>query len=480
MSIFLNYAIETAVRIARIDPIDGLRLVERPVEIPMARIGFQPNQQSRAYARSSASFRSGVLSPSRPLVSWFALIGVLLPFYLAIYVGGARFPPGRIIFFFLLIPALVTLFSGGRRAVLSDAFAIAAAAWMVFATSYSGSAAGTTSAIAQALEFLSAYLTGRAFFLERPAVESFVKALRIVTIAIVALALVDTASGQFMIHNTVAGFMNVEPLSPQYRNGIVRATATLDHPILLGCFCAFAAAIFLYAERSAVLRIIFVGIALLGCLLTLSSAPFQGFAVVLGAYAYDRILARFPLRWVVLIAGLGGVLLLAFLLTNNPVGWVIRNLTLDPFTGYWRVMIWEIATAQIAKFPITGLFEPFNNEILDSTVDSVWLVVSLRYGIPMAALLFLVNISTFWSNGKRKVRNSDPYMNQLRTGFTLVLATFMFLGFTVHFWNYMWLFWSLCIGIRASLREQSFHRFRARAAKQSTLHARLDRPTSMI
>jgi hypothetical protein len=31
----------------------------------------------------------------------------------------------------------------------------------------------------------------------------------------------------------------------------------------------------------------------------------------------------------------------------------------------------------------------------------------------------------------------------------------MFAGLTVDFWNYTWMFWGLCIGIRASLRELS-------------------------
>jgi len=41
----------------------------------------------------------------------------------------------------------------------------------------------------------------------------------------------------------------------------------------------------------------------------------------------------------------------------------------------------------------------------------------------------------------------------MATGFTMVLGMFMFVGLTVHFWNYMWISWGLCIGTRASVRE---------------------------
>ena len=46
-------------------------------------------------------------------------------------------------------------------------------------------------------------------------------------------------------------------------------------------------------------------------------------------------------------------------------------------------------------------------------------------------------------------------MKRMRTGFTMALTMMMFMGLTVHYWAYMWTFWGLCIGIRASLREQS-------------------------
>jgi hypothetical protein len=38
---------------------------------------------------------------------------------------------------------------------------------------------------------------------------------------------------------------------------------------------------------------------------------------------------------------------------------------------------------------------------------------------------------------------------------SLVIFLFMFIGLTVHFWNGMWMFWGLCIGIRVSLSEHS-------------------------
>jgi len=48
----------------------------------------------------------------------------------------------------------------------------------------------------------------------------------------------------------------------------------------------------------------------------------------------------------------------------------------------------------------------------------------------------------------------------------LLLLVFMFSGLTVHFWNYMWMFWGVCLGVRASLREMSMgHGLRVNATR---------------
>src|SRR6202023_578334 len=118
------------------------------------------------------------------------------------------------------------------------------------------------------------------------------------------------------------------------------------------------------------------------------------------------------------------------------------HFTFDPQTGFYRILIWDAATAQISQAPIAGAgFVLFGN-MLDRTVDSVWLVVGLRYGIPMIVLLILFNVSSFLPTARssiRRPRDLDP----LRTAFTLILLTFMFTGLTVHFWNFMWIFWGL-------------------------------------
>lgn len=407
---------------------------------------------SSALPRSAAPSPSASHSPS--FVGLMMLSGLLLPFYMAIYVGGAKFPPGRLIVLLLLVPALIKFCRRGGRLIAADLFVTVTMAWTVIAVMQQNGDNALTSTIAEALEFAGGYTVARAFFFGRPALESFIASLRIVTIALVVLALADLATNSFLTHDIVARIMGVAPPLPQYRTGgLIRATATLDHPILLGSYFVFAAAIFIYAEQTVVRRLFYVGLCLFGCILCQSSAPLQSFVIMLGVYAFDRTLTNYPWRWHLLAAAIAAFVLTAYIISNNPIGWIVSNLTFDPQTGYYRIMVWDVAMSFIGLSPIWGAFEPFHNDILDNTVDCVWLVLMLRFGFPIVALMILTNAATFWPRSTSR----DPYLNRMQTAFTLVLMTYMTsLGLTVHFWNYMWIFWGLCLGIRASLREESF------------------------
>jgi hypothetical protein len=117
-------------------------------------------------------------------------------------------------------------------------------------------------------------------------------------------------------------------------------------------------------------------------------------------------------------------------------------------------MIWDAALFYIGQAPLTGYaFELIHSDILDHSVDSVWLISALRYGTPMVVFLMLANLAAFWPTRKSRNRSPAP----MSTAFSIILAMFIFTGLTVHFWNFMWIFWGLCIGIRASLREYTLY-----------------------
>jgi hypothetical protein len=398
-----------------------------------------------------------VLPRANLSVALLALAGVLLPSEAQISLAdGARFTPGRVAATLLLFPALLALCQRGRRFISCDFLAFVTVAWMIVASLISVGESALSAAGGDALDFLGGYLIARGFFFGRPALDTFVRVLKVFAIIAIILAMADRISGRLIVHETIAAFVNASKWPETgLRDNVVRAASTFDHAILFGVFCALTAAILLYWEQSILRRSVAVSVCFLGCMLSQSSGALMAFLIALLAYAYDQSMKRYSWRWGAFWLVVGTLSFAAAMVSTNPLNWVISHLTLDPQTGYFRIMIWEAASAYIALSPVIGYaYQSLNNNILNS-VDSIWLLQVLRFGVPMFFLFFLTNIAALL-RGSRKTRSANNgHMDRMRTAFTLVILMFMFTGLTVDFWNYMWMFWGLCIGIRASLRELS-------------------------
>jgi hypothetical protein len=390
------------------------------------------------------------------LVAWLSLIGALLPSRELGINAGVNFTPGRICIILLFFPALLNLLSKSPRLTWSDFFAFATVAWILVAACYTkGAEALLSAAGGESLEFLGAYMVGRAFLWRPAALQNFVHVLKIVTIILVLFALADRISGRWIIENTLASLVHVVPAGANYRNGVIRATASLDHPILLGAFLSLASALFIYSKESAVSRGSCLVSTLFGCFLSLSSVSLMAWGMIVGAYLYDRLLSTISWRWGLFWAVMCSLACVVFMVTNAPLGWIITHLTLDPESGYFRYLIWDAALERIPESPYVGFaFSRLNDEILDTTVDSVWLVYALRFGVPMISFLFLTNVCAIWP-ARRTPNDLDDatFLIRMNTAFTIMLLIFMFIGLTVHYWNYMWIFWGLCLGIKVSLKQ---------------------------
>ncbi len=323
-----------------------------------------------------------------------------------------------------------------------------------------------SSASAEAIEFLGAYTIARAYTFESEALRQFIRVLKPIVLLVVLGAVVDFLFNQWLLRDIIASVIHSPPLRLVFRNDRLRAISTFDHPILLGAFCCIAAILFMYSQRG-YQRLLFLSTCVLGITLSQSSAPGLSFLIALTVRLYDWLLQKVSWRWYFLTLLILGWVALAMLLSNDPVAWIVGHLTLDPVSGYYRMQIWDAAASKIDESPLFGFgFQSLGSYILDYTVDSVWLVYALRFGLPMIALFFITNIATFVRN--RPQGNLNGHTEKMQTAFTLVLMTFALMGLTVHFWNFMWIFWGICVGIRASLRE---HSLMAARANRSSLHA---------
>jgi hypothetical protein len=415
---------------------------------------------------------SFVRGRANTLAAWLALTGLLIPAAeVQVYIGGAKFTVGRLGIMLLMIPALIALFQRGRRLQVPDFFACATAIWIIFAGTNAADSDSASSSVAEAIELCGGYLVARAFFFGPLALRAFISALKILTFTSILLGTADSISGRLIVHETFASLLQVTPIDAQYRDGALRAASTFDHAILFGAFCSFVGIILLYSERSVVRRALWVAFCFYGCVLSWSSSGLMSLFIGVSVYTYDRAMKRHPWRWRAFCGSAVLILTMFFVAANNPMGWIVSHLTLDPASGYFRIMIWDLAASKIAESPLIGFgVQRLDDAILDVTVDSVWLVMALRFGLPVVVLLILTSLTAMLPVGRASRGGADEhYVRELRTGFTLVLAMFMFVGLTVHYWNYLWIFWGICFGIRVSLNEYAVTSASRRAAHGSQM-----------
>ena len=94
---------------------------------------------------------------------------------------------------------------------------------------------------------------------------------------------------------------------------------------------------------------------------------------------------------------------------------------------------------------------------MSATIDSLWLVQAVRYGIPAALLLALscatTGISMRWN--LRKAVSLDPAISSMSLGIGTSIFILFFCAFSVHFWGFVWLLLAALLGMRAGLTEYS-------------------------
>jgi len=415
----------------------------------------QPILQSRS-SPAAVRLRSdagGFRRPS-PLPAWVLLTGVLLlPASLQVHLAGEGFKitPGRASILLLLLPAFGKLFQRGRHFISSELFMLLTCAWMI--GSQLPQSGLNASAIVEVIELGGGYLVARAYFFRRSELQEFMHVFKILTVVVISLSLLDTVSGTNVITE-----LFIPGAWRQYRGGIVRAQSTFEDAEHFGTFCCVAGSLFLYAETTRLRKLLWTGFSFLGCILALSSGPLLAFLIVVASFFYAESLKRYAWRWKAYQAIVALAVIAIYIFVPKPTSWIVSHLTLDPGTGYFRLYVFDYYYDMIAFKPILGW--GFADVIGDdeflgkTTLDNVWLVCAVRFGIPMIVLLLMANIGTFYRSAPRiKGGAADPYINSLGTGFTASIICFCVIGLTVHYWNAIWILWGVCLGVRAAIKE---------------------------
>ncbi|CAO4157376.1 O-antigen ligase family protein [Methylorubrum extorquens] len=403
-------------------------------------------------------------------MAWLFPGSLIAPSSLTIIVGALTLP--RIA---LCIASVWTvremwrkLTMGGYVPIASDLLVPFTAAWMLVTLGIHEGTKGLVGygAVA-AIEFALAYFLARVFFGTPTGFQQMVRVLRFVTAILVVTAFLDTVSGQHLawaIGRGISRALDLARQAPQddiivKRFGLVRAQGSLEHPILFGVFFVVCIQIIGFSALRTIEKTFWIGICLLGLILPLSSAPLLSLVISIVTVLFLRAFDRFPWRMLVLVAAAVFALVALFLIVDDPLTTLIQNLTYDPQTGLFRVLIWQWVGLNVERAPWLGIgfADWMRSEEMPSSIDSLYLIQAIRHGLPSLVLLVLSLLSTGVTMPLRpQIRYDSKRIAALRQGLAITIFIVLFNAFTVHFWGAIWTLLAIVLGARAGLTESVY------------------------
>ncbi|MCB1528853.1 MAG: O-antigen ligase family protein [Hyphomicrobiaceae bacterium] len=390
-----------------------------------------------------------------PIPVIIILLSFLCPTEFSLDIAGLRLPPHRVALLLLLPLALTRMVLSRQTRIRSfDIVFILYGISAIASYTYHAAQAGFIYGGSLALEAVGGYFIARAFVRNTEQLRATMR-IFIVAIVIAALfALPETLLGHLFTHDflhKLTGYHH--PVGVQTRLGLTRAYGTFDHPIHYGTFCAALLAMFWFVERRAVKRRINATIMTAATFLGLSSAPMLCLGLQGGMLAWDRFTRTVRNRVALTLMAIAGLYLAMSLVSNRtPFAIIATGMTLDPWTGFYRLMIWDYGLDNIWQHPWIGIglgewSRPW--WMISDTIDAFWLVTAVRQGIPSFLLLALAIGLLAYDVVKRSRRHADPVVPRIAMGWMMSLIALCLVGATVHYWNVLHSYFFFFIGLGA-------------------------------
>jgi hypothetical protein len=304
------------------------------------------------------------------------------------------------------------------------------------------------------IESLGAYLMGRSLIRNEKSFQRFLRAIFIMLLVMLPLALYETITDHPIVLDTIRPFFNVIPKGNQEpRFGLHRAQVVFEHPILYG---AFASSLLGFMHYAKIVRAKPVGgigwslVASFASVLSLSSGALAALFVQYILIGWAKITNTIAYRWRILGAVFVSVYLIINLLSNRtPFHVIVTYLTFNTGSAYNRILIWNYGTAEVWRHPLfgIGLGDWERPSWMGSSMDNFWLVIAVRYGLPAFILLAAAFIFLFRDIGR--IKGTPENIFKYRSGLFVSLGGLIVAGCTVDYWNaiYCWFLFLLGSGM---------------------------------
>lgn len=379
------------------------------------------------------------LAPVLPAI--IVAYACILPRELAVSIGTIELGPFRLALL-LVLPLVVRQFvKRPIRITFIDALAAFATVWpLVALVTVDTIDNALIVGVAQGADFALAYLTGRACLHSARDFKLFFAAFLPGIVATGVLLAVESISHRMLLRPLLAQILG-QPrpeLFSDVRLGLLRATGPFPHPILGGVLLASLLPMAWYATKTR--RTQAFGIfGAFCCIFSVSSVALLALLFNFGLLVANTI--QRVTRWPIFVVG---ALYAAFVGTAISLGsesglisFLSRRVTLDPATARYRQTIWEYGGAEVMRNPIFGIgtrdwIRPA--WMVNDSVDAHWLLMAMRYGLPMTVACFLLMAGAVYVVLRGTHRGTGETVN---VGYAIgfALASIIFAGFTVFLWE---------------------------------------------
>lgn len=346
------------------------------------------NLSIRADAGSSGaeSFNASVKPGTRWVIALFFVV-LLIPgsFYI-----GIRMSPYRFFLLVMAVPIFLRLRSDPTiRLTVVDVLVFLSIFWRVVALVGNHGLEEIVFAFATFSELFLGYLLGRAYIRSAADFRWFFNCFLAGLVFLLPFALLEMVTQTRVLRN-LWGLILVQAESPvvaQIRFGVMRAITAFEHPTIFGGFCAigFANLYYLYLKRFP-LNFLFAAFVAFMSALAISSSS----VIVLGLQAalifYDRLIrGSMTYKWFFLVLIVVVIWYSFSLITGKTVPeYIITEIMFSPVSGEARTLHYIYGLKEVLRHPLfgAGVANWGSPYWLSQNIDSFWLSLSVRYGLP--------------------------------------------------------------------------------------------------
>ncbi|PCJ70529.1 MAG: hypothetical protein COA62_08095 [Rhodobiaceae bacterium] len=418
-------------------------------------IDSSPEQHS--FQRSSAS------STRLPIALIIIPLCFLIPVDFSLYIGSLRLNAYRI-GFIVFLPSIVhaLLMSGRVQLRLFDWVILAYASWlMITLIHHLGFAEGIESGGVIALETVAAYFVARTFLTDYDTIVRFIRYLIVLATIVAIILIIEMIAGQNLVNQISTSILGTAAARGEIgRFGLVRALGPFTHPIHAGIMAGGLFAFHWALCRSQMRRWLQAAVLGVGVFGSISSGPFLMLLSQMALLLYQNISKRLsmPRPWYVLtLAAIAFMAFLQIASNRGAVLFLVQNLAFNAWNGFYRILQWNFAGAEVMRNPLWGIgFGEWARPrwmMMNTSIDSFWLATSLRYGLPSTFLLIVAIVLIWRAVIPAHKQRVNANLRSLSLSWFFVMATWIFVGITVHFWTQTYVFFFLVLGMGAAIAE---------------------------